>query len=134
MLHVGDDDFVPGLEVSSPVALGDEIDALGRAANKDDLATVGRIDEALYLGSRLLVLFGSALAKPMNAAVDVGVVGGVKPADRVDDASGLVRGRGIVKINQPPAINLLPENRKVVSDAQGIELSRSGLTAARQNS
>ncbi len=39
----------PGPDLPAPETLGDEVDALGGAADEDDLARFGRVEEALHL-------------------------------------------------------------------------------------
>ena len=46
MLELGDDDEVAGAEVRHPPRVRDEVDRLGRVADEDDLAHVGRVQRA----------------------------------------------------------------------------------------
>ena len=47
MLHGGDEHFVAGANVSAAVGLRHEVDAFRRAADEDDLARVGGVEETL---------------------------------------------------------------------------------------
>src|SRR5712692_3042812 len=61
--------------------------------------------------------------KEMHATVDVGVVPLVVETDRINDHLRLL-GRGcIVQVNQRPAVNPLPEDRKVPANFLQIEPS-----------
>ena len=45
MLEFGDEDFVTGLDTWAHIALGDEIDAVGRAACVDHFGSGAGVDE-----------------------------------------------------------------------------------------
>ena len=44
VLHLGEHDPVAGADVGGAPGVGDEVDRLGRVANEDDLATIGRAE------------------------------------------------------------------------------------------
>ena len=64
VLHRRDDDLVAPADLRSPVRGGDEVDRLGRAADKDDLLWKARVQEPRDGGARRLVRVGRALAQP----------------------------------------------------------------------
>ena len=64
-----------------------------------------RVEELLHLFARLLVRARRALAQKMHAAMDIGVVLGVAPHHRVDDRLRLLRGGGVVEIDERLAVN-----------------------------
>ena len=78
VLHDRDDDFVAGLERAQAVAVGDEIQALGRVAGKDDLARRLRADEAAHRLARLLIDIGRLDTQRIQAAQRVCVVAAVE--------------------------------------------------------
>ncbi len=43
MLHRGDEHFIASLNMGASVGVGDEVDAFGGAANKNDFVCVGGI-------------------------------------------------------------------------------------------
>ena len=79
MLHGGDEHFVAGVNVSAAVGLRHEVDGFRGAANKDDLARIGGVEERLHLPPRPFVLFRRMFGKEMHATMDVGVVPLVVP-------------------------------------------------------
>ena len=130
MLHGRDDDFVSGPDVPAAETLGDEVDALGGAADEDDFACFGRVDEALHLGARILVGLRGPLAEQVNAAMDVAALGRVKAFQGVEDRLRLLRGGRVVEIHQRPAVDLLPQDGKVGPDAAHVERPRRRPAAA----
>src|SRR5688572_2340680 len=67
----------------------------------------------------------------------VGIVLVVEARDGVEHGHGLVRGGGIVEVDQRPAVHELAQDRKVLPDPAGVErdgrlrLRRRGRQAAR---
>ena len=66
---------------------------------------------------------GRAIAQFMNAAMDVGVVVLVIIAQRLDDCARLLRGRGVIEINQRMAMDLLIQDRKIGAQCSPIDLA-----------
>src|SRR5260370_27925562 len=96
MLEVADHHLVAGLQMGGAPALGDQVDRLGRAAHKDDLALVGGVEEGTHGLPRLLEPVGRARAQLVDAAMHVGVVVAIELGDAVDDLARLLRaGAGI---------------------------------------
>src|SRR5258708_29287792 len=122
MLHGGDEHFVAGMNVSAAVGLRHEVDGVRGAANKDDLARISGVEERLHLPARSFVLFRRMFRKEMHATMDVGVVPLVVLTDRINDHLRLLGRCCIVQVNQPPAVNPLPEDGKVTADLLHIEL------------
>ena len=71
------------------------------------------VEEAGGAGAGGLVGLGGAAAQFVDAAMDVGVVVLVKAAQGVNDGAGLLRGGGVVQIDQRMAVDLLVKNRKI---------------------
>ena len=123
MLHGGDEYFVAGVNVSAAVGLRHEVNGFRGAADEDDLARIGGVEERLHRPARSLVLFCRMFGKEMHATMNVGVVTPVVATDRIDDHLRLL-GRGcIVQVNQRPAVNPLPEDRKVTAELLHIEIA-----------
>src|SRR5437879_12795193 len=116
MLHGGDEHFVASVNVSAAIGLHHEVDGFRGAANEDDLARIGSVEERLHLSARPFVLFRRMFGKEMHATMDVGVVPLVVTADGINDYLRLL-GRGCtVEVNQRFAANRLPEDGKVTAD------------------
>src|SRR5262249_32965352 len=113
--------LITGTEMSTTEGCRDKIDRLGRAANKDDFARFAGIQEALHLPTGVLVVLRRALAKCVDAAMDVGVVGLVVAMQHIDHCLRFLRGCGVVKVYQWLATNLLAQNREILPDSVHIE-------------
>src|SRR3989454_7268112 len=121
MLHGGDEHFVAGVNVCAAVGLRYKVDSFGGATNKDDLARIGGLEEALRRLARRFVLFRRMFGEEMHTTMDVGVVPLVVTADGINDHLRLL-GRGcVVKIDQRPAANPMSQDRKIPADFLHIE-------------
>ena len=98
MFQRGQQDAVARLQLRARPALGDEVDALGRAANINDLAVRLRADEAGDLPPRRFI--GQRhIGRPfIDTAMHRRIIGTIGPRNRIDDGIGLLRGGGAVKI------------------------------------
>ena len=108
-----DDDLVPRLETRPEEAVGNQVDALGGAADEDDLGAVAGADELANAAPGALVRERGPLAEQVHAAVDVGIVLGVVPGHGVDDGSRFLRGGGAVEIHQAPISHRASQNGEV---------------------
>ena len=96
VLHDGHKHLVTRLDVRQAVAVGDEVQALGRVACKDDLARRLCADEAAHRLARLLIDIGRLHAQRIQPAQGVRVVAAVEIRHRVQHAlRALRRGRVI---------------------------------------
>ena len=106
VLHLGDDDLVARAAGPRRAAVGpgddvgDQVERLGGVLGEDDLGAVGGVDERGDLVARALVQRGRLLGEHVDAAVHVGVVPRVVVVDRVEDLPRLLRGRGVVEVDQ----------------------------------
>ena len=73
VLEPGDDDLVVFLNIAASPALGDQVDAFGRAAHEDDFARGGGIQEAARLFPRAFVGVGGPGRKIVGGAMNVGI-------------------------------------------------------------
>src|SRR4030095_7294742 len=62
MLHGRNYNFIPGLDMRSAIALGNEVNPFGRPADENDLTLFRSIDEPPGLGARFFIGFRGALA------------------------------------------------------------------------
>ena len=99
-----------------PHGLRDEIDALGGAAREDDFVRAAGVDELGGARPRGLEGGGGAIAQFVNAAMDIGVVVLVVMAQGIEHRARLLRGGGVVEVDQGLAVHLLIEDRKVGPD------------------
>src|SRR5262249_31925751 len=123
VLHRRDDDLVAGTDVCRAVGGRNQIDRLGGSAHEHDLAALARIQEAAHQLARIFIHIGRAFAQPVDAAMDVGVLFGVKASDTIDHRIRLLSRRGVVEIDERFASNALPQDRKIVAD-HGLSLVR----------
>jgi hypothetical protein len=98
VLELGDEDDVAGAEVVETPRVGDEVDPLRRSVREDQLARVGRVDEARDLVPGALVLGGGLLGQGVDASVNVGVRGLVEGAELVEHLARLLRARRRVEV------------------------------------
>jgi hypothetical protein len=112
MLETRDDDLVARQQARPAVGLRDEVDRLGRAADKNDFGRGRGVDEAPHLLARALVEGRRLLGERMHAAVHVGVVGARVVGDRVDDGRGLLRRGGVVEVGERMAVDAPREHGK----------------------
>ena len=121
VLERGDDDLVAFADALPAEGLGHEVDRLGRAADEDDLAGLGGVDERADLLARLLVGVGRLDRERVHAAVDVRVGPSVDVGDRLDDGLRLLRRRRVVEIDERLAVNRAREDREVAADRLDVE-------------
>ena len=79
VLHLGDEDLVALAEMGRAIGLGNQVDRPGGAGGKDDLLTLGGVEEALRFDASALVGLGRALGEVVHAPVHVGVVAREEP-------------------------------------------------------
>ena len=72
VLELTHHDLVAAVDVLTTIAVGDQIDGLGRPADEDDLARVARADERRCLRAYGLERLGHLHTQRMHPAVDVG--------------------------------------------------------------
>ena len=100
MLHHGDNHLVARTKKLLGVGGGDEVDALCSTTSEDDLRSAVRVDKLAHGLAGLLVEFGGLLAHPMDATVDIGIDVEILLAHGIQHAEGLLRGGGVVEVNQ----------------------------------
>ena len=96
VLHDRHEHLIARLDVRQAVAVGDEVQALGRVAGKDDLTRRACPDEIAHGLARLLIDIGRLHAQRIQPAQGVGIVAAVEIRHRVQHAlRALRRGRVI---------------------------------------
>ena len=130
MFHLGDEDRIAGSEAWQGEAVGDQVGRLGRARGEDDLVARGRIDETRQLVAGRLVGIGRLGAERVHRARHVGIAGPVEAIGRLDHGQGLLRGIGVVEVDQRLAMDLARQQREIGADALDVEC-RGGLCAVR---
>ncbi len=121
VLQRRDDDLVTAPHVRAAVALGDQVDGLGRAAHEDDLARVARVQKPADRGAGVFVRLGGTLAQAVHAAMDVRVLLFVGPPQAFDHHLRLLGGRGVVEVDQRPVVHRPAEQREVQADRFRVE-------------
>ena len=106
VLHPGEDDAIASAEVGTAPGLGHEVDAIGRAAHKQDFLCRRRTDVGAHRLTCCLVGLRGLLCQGVHASVDVAV--GVREIARlrIDDLLRLVRRRGTVEVGERLAVHL----------------------------
>ena len=117
----GDQHFVAWTNARPAESLGDQVDSLSGAADKDDLARLGGAEKPLQLDACRFVIPRRPLAEQMNGAMDVGTFLDVEVIQRVQDGARLLRSGGVVEINKRSAMDRLRERRKVLADSVHVE-------------
>ncbi len=125
VLHGRDKHFVARADVLAAVSLRDQIDGLGGASYKNNLARVGRIDELLDRQPRCIVRLGGAHAERVYAAMNIGIHVRVVIRIGIEHLTRLLRGCRVVKINEWPAVDPLTEDGKIGANLCEIEAGGS---------
>lgn len=100
VLHLVEQDFIPGLEELATPGLSDQIDRHRRAGCEDDLRRVLGVDEPSDFFASRFQFNGHAVAELMDAAMHVRVAGLVDFANLVDDRLRLLRGGSVVEVRE----------------------------------
>src|SRR5581483_5161302 len=100
MFHLGDEDLVAWADARAAERGRNEVDGFRRAADEYDFARVGGVEEPPYAFARRIVGLGGFDAERVDAAMDVRVFLGVVPHQTIDDRLRLLRGRGVVEIDE----------------------------------
>src|SRR5687768_13322512 len=125
MLHRGDENLVARFDVRITPTAGHQVDAGGAARSEDDFACVPRANESSDFLARFLVLLGTAFAKRVDAAVDVGIIALVNSAKHLDDLPRPLRAGCVVQEDERAvAVDHLLEDWKVRPQSCRQELRR----------
>ena len=121
VLQPGDNDFVILLHVAVSPALGHQVDAFGGAANKNNLARRGSVQEATHFLARTFVGVGGPRGQGVGGAVNIRVLVPVEIRDPVNDRVRFLRGGGIVQPHQRSPVYLLLQDGEIAPDELRIE-------------
>ena len=113
VLHRRDDDLIPRAHVRPAICLGHKVDGFRCAAHEYDFAGTRCVQEILHCLARILEFFRCPFREVVHAAVDVGVVALVVADNGINDCPWLLRGGGIVQINQRMPVDLLLQYGKI---------------------
>ena len=120
MLENREHDLVALPHVLDPERISDEIDRFGCVAGEDDLMGVFRIEEGADFFARALVGLGRGIGEIMQAAVHIGVLGGVGMLEAIEHRLRLLRRGCVVEIDERLAVNRHGEDRKILADAADV--------------
>ena len=121
MLEVREQDLVAGFQVRPAPAFGDEVDALGGAADEDAAAGVLQAEELRHGHAGGLIGGRGLLAQEVHAAVDVGVLLGVIASEGPDDRQRLLGSRRVVEVGQRTAAHRTSQDREVLAEGGDVE-------------
>ena len=113
MLHHGDNHLIALTQEGLRKRGSDEIEALGGAACENDLGRGTRIEKLPHAFARRLVQRGGFLRQRVDAAVHIGVAGGVELFHRREHGARLLRRGGIVQIHQRATVHLTAQQGKI---------------------
>lgn len=116
MLGLGYDDFIALVHESLPEGKGDQIDGMGYAGGKDDLAAVRRMQEIPHSIPRFFVSLRGFSGYQMHGPVQVGIAVGGQLHPPVQYRLRALDRRCIVEINQRLSIHLTGKDGKLGSD------------------
>ena len=115
VLHVGEQHLVAGLHVCRAEGGCHQVDGLGGAACEDDFGRGAGVEESAHALACCFVQLGGLLAEVVHASVHVGVGVEVLAAHGVEHRQRLLRGGGIVEVNQRAAMHLPREYGEVAA-------------------
>ncbi len=121
VLHLGQHDPVARVDVGRAPAARDEVDRLGRVADEDDLAAIGRAEVVGDRGPRTLVGGGRLGRERVRAAVDVGVVAPLVTVDGLDRGEYALRARARVEVDEGLVADPAAQRRERLADALDVE-------------
>src|ERR1044071_1658763 len=98
MLHFGEQDFVAGFDMSGAPRLGNEVDALCRAAGKDNFIGAASVDVLSGASAGSFESGGGAIAELMDATVNVGVIVRIIVCERLQHLAWFLSSSGVIKI------------------------------------
>ena len=117
VLHDREHDLVAGLDALAAERVGDQIDRLGGVSGEDDLFLALGIEKGAHLLARALVGIGRGVGEVMQAAMHVGIFGGIGVLEALEHCLRLLRRGGVVEIDERLAIDLHREDREIRADA-----------------
>ena len=100
MLQDGNQDLIALFQHHRCEAVGDEVQALGSVAGKDDLLRALRVDEVLHGLAAVFIGTRRALGQLIDAPERVRVGVHIELPFRVHDALRVLRGRGVVEVRE----------------------------------
>ena len=121
VLHLGDEDFVAGLEGLANTG-GDQIDRLGAAPGPHDLVGGRSIQIAGDGLAGGLEGLGRFIGQGVQAAVDIGIATLHRRRQGVDHRARLLRRGGRVQIDQRLAVHLPRQDRELGPDGVDVEV------------
>ena len=126
VLHLRDHHRLTGLHDAAPIAVDNEVHRLGAVAGEDDLVARTGVHEARHGVARRLESLGGALAHPMRAAMDVGVLR-LHRIDHGVDHHARFHGRGgAIEKHQRLAAHRLRQDREIGAQARDVARHRTG--------
>ena len=116
MLGLGNDNLIALVHESLSEGKGDQVDGMGYAGGKDDLAAVRRMQEIPHSIPRFFVSLRGFSGYQMHGPVQVGIADGRQLHPPVQYRLRALDRRCIVEINQRLSIHLTGKDGKLGSD------------------
>ena len=109
------------MDVLAPPATGNQIDALGRAPDEDDVVGRSGPEVAGHGVAGLFVGIGGPGGQVVGGPVDIRVLVLVEVGEAVDDRPRLLGGSGVVEPGDLATVDPLREDREVAADGGYVE-------------
>ena len=127
VLHLGEQDFVAGVEVGVAPAAGDQVDRGGRARAEDDFGRAAGVDQGPHRLAGRFVADGALGGQGVAAAMHVAVVVLVGLDHGRDHLARPLGRSAVVEIGQRIALGQRRrQDRKVAADVLHVERQESG--------
>ena len=97
VLHLADEDDIPGTQIGPTPTVCHEVDGLGSVSGEYDFPCAMGIEKKSHPTAGALELIRGLLAELIHAAVDIGIGRTVEGCLRSDDRFGFLGGRGTVE-------------------------------------
>jgi hypothetical protein len=133
VLERGEHDLVAGADPRPAKGVGQQVDALGGAADEDDLLRARRSQQPGDRRPRVLVRVGRARRKSVRAAMDVAVVPFIEAGHGIEHYAWLLRRGRVVEPHEPMAVNPLVQGGEVCAGGSEVAGRRPFGHEARQD-
>ena len=114
VLHDRNDDLVALADIRLTPGRRHQVDRLGGAAGENDLLAATGVEELCDPLAAALIALGRDVGEVMQAAMHVGVFAGIGLHHAVEHRLRLLRGGGVVEIDQRLAIDLQRQRREIL--------------------
>ena len=121
VLELRKDDLVAGLQHLAAERRSHEVDRLRCSPDEDDLGRAPGIDKVGDLAARRFERLGRSLAQRVDATVHIRVVQFIRVSHRIQDKARLLSARGIVQIDEAPAVHGLRKDGEIIPQPPALD-------------